>query len=203
MSIVKEAHSKMRNNSESDESFKKGFDILQAKEAPFLSADGCSERASEFSKPGYQLNSSDGKKLKLSMKEHRGEVEKLNVKLKDLKEHDSKLFQFNGLALKQGNEFAHSFNVKQIEFIEAKLTKVTQDMEAIENKKKSYDSIFKGILKQHINKRRRKKEHRRKSNERKRKRTENNVQRVYGIYVRNPLANDLPQYLVYPHRLAG
>ena len=122
--------------------------------------------------------------------------------MKDLKEHDSTLFQFNGLALKQGNEFAHSFNVKQIEFIEAKLTKVTQDMEAIENKKKSYDSIFKGILKQHINKRRRKKEHRRKSNERKRKRTENNVQRVYGIYVRNPLANDLPQCLVYPHRLA-
>ena len=69
MSIMKEAHSKMRNNGESDESFKKRFtaiqrsrqfDILQAKEAIFLSADGCSERASEFSMPGYQLKPSDG-----------------------------------------------------------------------------------------------------------------------------------------------
>ena len=70
---------------------------------------------------------------------------------------------------------AHSFNVKQIKCIEAKLTKVTQDMEALKNKS-NYNSIFKGILKQHTNKRRRKKENRRKSNERKRKRTENNVQ---------------------------
>ena len=58
-------------------------------------------------------------------------------------------------------------------------------MEALENKKSNYNSTFKGILKhaQHINKRRRKKENHRKSNERKRKRTENNVQRVYGICV--------------------
>ena len=203
---MKEAHSKMRNNGESDESFKKRFtaersrqfDILQAKEAIFLSADGCSERASEFSMQGYQLKSSDGRKLNFSIKEHRAMVEKLNVILKDVKEHDSTLFQSNGLALKQGEEFAHSFNVKQIKCTEAKLTKVTQDMEALENKKSNYNSIFKGILKQHINKRRRKKENRRKSNERKRKRTENNVQRVYGICVGNPLGNDLPQCLVYP-----
>jgi len=76
------------------------------------------------------------------------------------------------------------------------LTKVTQDTEALENKKSNYNGIFKGILKQHINKRRRKKENRRKSNERKRKRTENNVQRVSGICVGNPLGNDLPQCLV-------
>ena len=38
-------------------------------------------------------------------------------------------------------------------------------MEALENKKSNYNSIFKGILKQHINKRRRQKENRRKSNE--------------------------------------
>ena len=31
------------------------FDTLQAKEATFLSADGCSERASELSMTGYQL----------------------------------------------------------------------------------------------------------------------------------------------------
>ena len=74
-------------------------------------------------------------------------------------------------------------------------------MEALENKS-NYNSIFKGILKQHINKRRGKKENRRKSNERKRKRTENNVQRVYGICVGNPLRNDLPQCLVYPPRTA-
>ena len=45
------------------------------------------------------------------------------------------------LAFKQGEEFAHSFNVKQIKCIEAKLTKVTQDM-ALENIKGSYDSIY-------------------------------------------------------------
>ena len=30
------------------------FDILQAKEAIFLGVDGCSERASELSMPGYR-----------------------------------------------------------------------------------------------------------------------------------------------------
>ena len=45
-------------------------------------------------------------------------------------------------------------------------------MEAAENNKRSYDNTFKGIHKQHINKRRRKKENLRKLNERKRKRTE-------------------------------
>ena len=210
MSIMKEAHSKMCNNGKSDVSFKKGFtaqrsrqfDILQAKEAPFLSADGCSERVSEFTKPGYQLKPSDGRKVNLSIKEHIGKVEKLNVKLRDVKEHDSTLFQSSGLPFKQGEEFAHTFNVKQIKCVEAKLTKVTQDMEALEIRR-GYDSIFKGILKEHINKRRRKKENRRKSDERKRKQTENNVQRVYGSCVGNPLGNDLPQYLMYIPSLAG
>ena len=31
------------------------FDILQAKDATFLSVDGCSERASELSMSGYRL----------------------------------------------------------------------------------------------------------------------------------------------------
>ena len=75
------------------------------------------------------------------------------------------------LALKQDEEFANSFNIKLIECMEARLTKVMQDMEALENKKRSYDSIFKGIQKQHFNKRRRKKE-----NRRTRQQTENNVQ---------------------------
>ena len=46
-------------------------------------------------------------------------------------------------------------------------------MEALENNKKC--SIFGGIHKQHINKRRRKKENRKKSNEGKRKQAESNV----------------------------
>ena len=122
--------------------------------------------------------------------------------IENLKKHDSTLFQSNGLALKHGEEFAHSFNVKQIECIEAKMTKVTQDMEALGNEKRSHDSIFKGIHKQHFNKMRRKKENRRKSNGRKRKRTESNEQRMYGICVGNPQGNDLPQCLVYPSTLA-
>ena len=51
------------------------------------------------------------------------------------------------------------------------MTKVRQDMEAPEHKRRSYESIFKGIHKQHV-KKRRKKENCRKLNERKRKRTE-------------------------------
>ena len=128
-------------------------------------------------------------------------VEKLNVILKNVKEHYSTLFQSNGLALKVGWRI-YSFNIKQIEYIDAKLIKVTQHMEALENKKRSYDSIFKGIHKQHFNKRWRKKENPRKSNERKRKRTETNAQRVYGICVGNLLGNDLPRCLVYSPSLA-
>ena len=71
------------------------------------------------------------------------------------------LLQSNGLALKQGENCFHSLNVKQIK--------------APEHKKRSYDRTLKGIHKQHINKRRRKKENRRKLNERKRKLTENSV----------------------------
>ena len=47
-------------------------------------------------------------------------VEKLNVILKDLKKHDFALFQSNGLALKQGENFFHSLNVKEIRCAEAK-----------------------------------------------------------------------------------
>lgn len=105
--------------------------------------------------PGYQLRPNN-RKIHWSIKEHRGMVEKLNVILKDVKEHDSILFQSNRLALKQGEKFVHSLNVKQIKCKEAKLTKVTQDMGSLENKKRSYDNIFKGIHKQQTNKRRRK-----------------------------------------------
>ena len=60
--------------------------------------DGCSERASELSMPGYQLKPSDRSKRNRSIKEHRGMVKKLNVIVKDS----------NGPALKQGEKFVHS-----------------------------------------------------------------------------------------------
>ena len=56
---------------------------------------------------GYQLRPSD-RKLNLSIKEHRGTVEKLNVIMKDVKEHDFTLYQSNGPALKQGENFVYS-----------------------------------------------------------------------------------------------
>ena len=166
MSIFKGANSKMRKNGESDESFKKRFttersrqyDVLQSKETTFISADGCSKRASEFFKPGYQLRLSDGKRLNFFIKEHERMFDKLDGMAKDLKEHDSMLFQPNGLTLKQGEEFAHDFNVEQFQSIEAKLLKVKQEVETLEENKTSFHSIYKGINKEHISKRRRKKE---------------------------------------------
>ena len=110
--------------------------------------------------PGYQLKPRDGRKLNLSIKEHRGMVEKLNVKLKNVKEHDSPISQLNGLALKQSEEFAHNLNVKQIEYLEGKLTKVTQEMGG-HTQTGSTSTKGEG-----------KKENLRKSSERKRKRTE-------------------------------
>ena len=40
-------------------------------------------------------------------------MKKLNAMLKDLKEHDSTLFQSNGLATKQGEKIVHSLNVNR------------------------------------------------------------------------------------------
>ena len=95
----------MRKNGESDEWFKNKFttersrryDVLQSKEVTFLSANGCSKRASEFSRPGYHLKPSDGRRLNFFIKEHRSMFDKLNGMVKHLKEHDSTLFQPNGL----------------------------------------------------------------------------------------------------------
>ena len=113
---------------------------------------------------------------------------------------------FRPMGLLAGRRICPQFNVKQIKCTEAKLTKVTQVMEALENKKEvNYGSIFKGIYTNSTdtNKRRRQKGNRRKSNERKRKRTENNVQRVsYGICVENRQGNVPPQCLVYSPSLA-
>ena len=88
-------------------------------------------------------------------------------------------FCFHWACFKAGRRICPQFQFETDQmYIEAKLTKVKQDMEALENKKRSYDSIFKGIRKQHMNKTRRKKESRRKLNEGKRTRTENKFQRV-------------------------
>lgn len=107
-----------------------------------------------------------------------------------------------GLPCSKEKKFAHDLNVEQIKCIEAKLLKVKQDMEMLEENKKSFHTVYKGKHKEHISNRRRKKENRRKSNERKKKRDANNVQRVYGICVGNPLGNDLAECLVYPPSLA-
>ena len=210
MSIMNEAYSKMRKNGESDQSFKnrftaersRQFDLLQSKESVYQNADGCSKRACEFLKPGYQLKPSDGRRLNSSIKEHQSMLGKLKSVVKALKEHDSTLFQSNGLILKQGEEFAHDFNVKQIKCVEAKVQKVTRETETLEESKDSFRGIFKGLHGDRISKGKRKKENRRKSNARKKKRFENNVQRVYSICAENPLGNYLSKCLLYPPCLA-
>ena len=60
--------------------------------------------------------------------------------------------------------------MEQIKSIEAKLLKVKQDMETLEENKKSFHTMFKGIHNEHISKKRRKKENRINSNARKKKR---------------------------------
>ena len=47
--------------------------------------------------------------------------------------------------MKQGEEFAHDFNVGQTKSIEAKLLKVKQDMETLQENKKSFHTTNKGI----------------------------------------------------------
>ncbi|CAH3165257.1 unnamed protein product, partial [Porites lobata] len=132
------------------------------------------------------------RRLNSSIKEHQSMLGKLKRVVNVLKEHDSTLFQSNGLILKQGEEFAHDFNVKQIQCVEAKVQKVTRDTETLEQSKDSFRSIFKGLHRDRISKGRRKKENRRKSTARKKK----------SICVGNPLGNDLPKCLLYPPCLA-
>ena len=86
----------------------------------------------------FQFKPSDGRRLSSSTKEHQSMLGKLKSVLKALKEHDSTLFQSNGLILKQGEEFAHDFNVKQIKCVEAKVQEVTRDTETLEESKDSF-----------------------------------------------------------------
>ena len=66
--------------------------------------------------------------------------------MKALKEHDSTLFQSNGLILKQGEEFAHDFNVRQIKCVEAKVQKVTRDTETLEESKDSFVAFSRAYI---------------------------------------------------------
>ena len=82
---------------------------------------------------------------------------KLKSVVKALKEHDSTLFQSNGLILKQGEEFADDLNIKQIKCVEAKVQKVTRDTETLEESNDSFRSIFNGLHRDPISRGRRKK----------------------------------------------
>lgn len=191
MSIMKEAHTKMRKDGESDESFKKRFtaersrqfDLLMSEEAAFQRADGCSERLGGLLQPEYQLRPSDGQTLNYVIKEHKEAIEKLKGLLKILSDHDSMLFQANGITLKHDKKFHHDFNVEHIARIEGKLLKVSGELENLE-KKETFDQIFKALTGNYASKKRKLKENCRKSKSRKCKRFENNIRRVYHNYLR-------------------
>ena len=199
----------MRKEGESDGSFKKRFtaersrqfDFLMSKEAAFQGADGCSERSAEFLKPEYQLKPSDGRRLNFVITMQQEAFEKLSGLLKKLKDHDSTLFQANGITLNYGEKFHHDFNVEHIASVEAKQLQVSRELETLKEKKKTFEQIFKGLQGKSVSKKRKLKENRRKSKNRKRKRFENNVRRVYHICVANPIANELPHCLLYPPSL--
>ena len=92
----------------------------ESKEAAFQGADGCSERSAEFLKPEYQLKPSDGRRLNFVITMQQEAFEKLSGLLKKLKDHDSTLFQANGITLNYGEKFHHDFNVEHIASVEAK-----------------------------------------------------------------------------------
>ena len=105
-----------------------------SEEAAFQRADGCSERLGE-----------DGRRLNYVITEQKEAVEKLKGQLKILNDHDSTLFQANGITLKHGNKFHHDFNVEHIARIEAKQLKVSGELENLGKKKETFDQIFKGL----------------------------------------------------------
>lgn len=166
MAIMKEAHSKMQKDGESDESFKKRFiaersrqfDFFMSEQDAFQRADGCSERSGELLNPEYQLKPSDGRRLNYAITELKEAFQKLNGLLKNLKDYESTLFQTNGITLNQGAKFNHDFNVAHIASIEAKNLKVSGEIETLEEKKKTFERIFKGLQGKFVNKKRKLKE---------------------------------------------
>lgn len=174
---------------------------MMSEEAAFQGVDAFSERSGELLKPDYQLKPSDGRKLNYAITKQKEAFEKLNGLLKNLKDHDSTLFQANGITLKHGEKFHHDFNVKHIASVEAKQLKVSREIETLEEKKKTFERTFKGLQGNYVSKERKLKENRRKSNNRKRKRVENNIRHVYHICVANPLDKELSNCLLYPRSL--
>lgn len=85
-----------------------------SEEAVFQRAHGCSERLEELLQPEYHLKPSDGQQLNYVITEHKEAVEKLKGQLKILSDHDSMLFQANGITLKHDKKFHHNFNVERI-----------------------------------------------------------------------------------------
>ena len=206
MSIMSEAHEKMRLLGESNESFKKRFttersrqfDFLESEEVAFRKADGCCERSGTFSKPDYQLKPSDGRNLNYTITTHKNVLNHLNDLTEQLTSHDATLFHPNGRTLKEGTQFLHDFNLEHIKNIELKYLKLTNEVQTLEEKMQDFNRIFKGIKGKYLSDGRRKKENRRKAKSRRRKRLDSNIKRVYNICVQNPLERELPRCLVYP-----
>ena len=65
----------------------------------------------ELLQPEYQLKPSDGRRRNYVVAEHKGAVEKSKEQLKILTDHDSTLFQANGITV--------NFNVEHIARIQA------------------------------------------------------------------------------------
>ena len=94
---------------------------------------------------------------------------KLSDLLKKLKDHDSMLFQANGIHVKHGEKFPYNFNVKHVTRIEAKRLQASRGIETLKEKKMTFEQMFKGLQGKIVSKKRKEKENRRKSNNRKRK----------------------------------
>ena len=82
--------------------------------------------------------------------------------LKILSDHDSTLFQANGITLKPDKKFHHAFNVQHIARTEAKQLKVSGELENLEKKKETFDQVFKGLTGHYVSKKRKLKQNRKK-----------------------------------------
>ena len=114
----------MRKNGESDQPFKNRFTAERSRQLDLLPTKMQTAARKEhvnFSSQNIGLSpvmAGDRlRRLNSSIKEHQSMLGKLKRVVNVLKEHDSTLFQSNGLILKQGEEFAHDFNVKQIKCV--------------------------------------------------------------------------------------
>ena len=75
---------------------------------------------------------------------HKEAVEELKKQLKIPSDHESTLFQTNGITLIHDKKFLHDFNVELIASIEAKQLKFSGKLENL-GKNEIFDQIFKGL----------------------------------------------------------